>query len=580
MQRSRIGLLLTFSLIACTGENIDFGKDGTGTEGADMSMGPACPDSDKDGYTTCAGDCDDNDPAVHPGATEICGDNRDNTCDGKADEGCGGLGSYVSGTGSDNNPGTQAQPVATIGKGIANALKIGNGQAVYVAAGHYPEKIKLVEGVDLLGGHQCSLSFCTWARDPRSTDGQYDTALLSPDAEGVLADKTITRRTHLDGFRIMGRAGTATTAAFSLDGGTPTITNNRIYGGNITSGTGVSTSAVRIYASSDQQGALIAGNEIHGGTSTDATMGILIQGRSGGAAAPVTVVISKNVILGGTGRSASGITAWSSAAATLIQGNDISSGSASTDGGSAWGIVSGSSMTIDANHINADPAQVGTCTSASIFCGGINSVSSSAVITNNVVLGLSSPRSAAIYLQEAEIAGGMVVFNGNYADGAGIAMGDGAVSAAMVTHIGTCMTCGFRGVMGKTRNNILSGGKSRNRFGVLEDAVAGRTNRPEALENNLFYFPPAAAARNDVIYRSWDGSKSTDLTTIAAVNQLTKPAAAKNLSGDPMVDGSYHLKAGSPCIDKGTATEAPTADMDGEARPRGAAIDIGPDEAM
>jgi hypothetical protein len=44
-----------------------------------------CHDSDGDGYTTCAGDCDDGNPAVHPGATEICGNRVDDDCDGKVD---------------------------------------------------------------------------------------------------------------------------------------------------------------------------------------------------------------------------------------------------------------------------------------------------------------------------------------------------------------------------------------------------------------------------------------------------------------------------------------------------------------
>jgi len=37
-------------------------------------------DADGDGYTTCGGDCNDTDPAVYPGAAELC-DGMDNNCD-------------------------------------------------------------------------------------------------------------------------------------------------------------------------------------------------------------------------------------------------------------------------------------------------------------------------------------------------------------------------------------------------------------------------------------------------------------------------------------------------------------------
>ncbi|MCH6562383.1 MAG: putative metal-binding motif-containing protein, partial [Myxococcales bacterium] len=33
-------------------------------------------------------DCDDTDPATHPGASEVCGDGKDNNCDTIVDEGC------------------------------------------------------------------------------------------------------------------------------------------------------------------------------------------------------------------------------------------------------------------------------------------------------------------------------------------------------------------------------------------------------------------------------------------------------------------------------------------------------------
>lgn len=44
-------------------------------------------DSDHDGYTIVAGDCNDHNAAIHPGATEICSDNVDQDCSG-ADISC------------------------------------------------------------------------------------------------------------------------------------------------------------------------------------------------------------------------------------------------------------------------------------------------------------------------------------------------------------------------------------------------------------------------------------------------------------------------------------------------------------
>ncbi|MEZ4474392.1 MAG: MopE-related protein [bacterium] len=46
-------------------------------------MGP-CRDCDGDGFTEAEGDCDDGDPAIHPGAEELC-DGLDNDCDDRVD---------------------------------------------------------------------------------------------------------------------------------------------------------------------------------------------------------------------------------------------------------------------------------------------------------------------------------------------------------------------------------------------------------------------------------------------------------------------------------------------------------------
>jgi hypothetical protein len=60
----------------------------------------------------------------------------------------------------------------------------------------------------------------------------------------------------------------------------------------------------------------------------------------------------------------------------------------------------------------------------------------------------------------------------------------------------------------------------------------------------------------------------------------SKPAAT-GAAKAIWVEGDYHLKAGSPCVDTGDPTLASPAalfDIDGQPRPIGAAPDIGCDE--
>jgi Protein of unknown function (DUF1565) len=53
-----------------------------------------------------------------------------------------------------------------------------------------------------------------------------------------------------------------------------------------------------------------------------------------------------------------------------------------------------------------------------------------------------------------------------------------------------------------------------------------------------------------------------------------------NFNDDPLLWDDVHLSSCSPMIDKGTSTNIPPVDIDGEARPIGAAADVGADEVQ
>ena len=62
-------------------------------------------------------------------------------------------------------------------------------------------------------------------------------------------------------------------------------------------------------------------------------------------------------------------------------------------------------------------------------------------------------------------------------------------------------------------------------------------------------------------------------------NGFSTPSGTANISGNPMfvdeTSGDYHLQSQSPCIDAGTASNAPKTDFEGTTRPQGGNFDIG-----
>src|SRR5450432_143674 len=69
----------------CTGTTYYIDQDGDGYGSSDPSFRFRVECSQPQGYVAQMGDCNDFDPAIHPGAVELC-DGKDNNCDGNIDE--------------------------------------------------------------------------------------------------------------------------------------------------------------------------------------------------------------------------------------------------------------------------------------------------------------------------------------------------------------------------------------------------------------------------------------------------------------------------------------------------------------
>lgn len=524
--------------------------------------------------------CGDDDPGAMPGQDATpCED-----CDGGLEPDAppmAPIGAYVSAmTGDDANLGTEDAPVKTIAKGIANAMMLGGDRSVIVAEGSYEEKVTLVEGIDLLGGHECNAQSCEWTRDIV----ELESTIMNTDFEGVLAGTGITAATLLSGFTITGRTGAPTassgTVALTLNGGSPTVRGNTIVGASTSQASAEANNrsiGIAVRGTTHAAGAVIENNDIRGGTALQ-SIGVAIESTSPSITSLVT--INANVIRSGSARRSIAVFAHRAAQGSTISNNDITSGG--TQGGANTGIQVSSPVAVDRNRINLDRVATGACTQTSSWCAAIFVEGATTTITNNIAIGPRGQKTTGLLLAELEVPAGTVTVANNYLDGGGSGPNGPTsprnTSSAVVLQISGNTSASLTGTVGRIGNNILAGGNNSDRYGIREEAAPNRTIHPELVNWNLFTFN-FSIGRSDRIYREIGQSGfPIDYSSVLLFENGSGIPAMNNDEGDPQLDASWHISATSPCVDNGGSTDAPAKDFEGDARPAGKGIDIGHDE--
>jgi hypothetical protein len=405
----------------------------------------------------------------------------------------------------------------------------------------------------------------------------------SGDLTGFSVDAGTANQSTFNGGTITGPtasggAPSATSVQLESCTGNPRFDNARLNGGSTTSAIVQTARLVGLDASGGTCAASFTAGFIRGCEAGGNCFGALVD------AAPVSFVgLTSSTFAGILGTSSTATyqaigLRCTNGGCRSVTGSHISAGGVGA--GSTTNLSAGLSLDHSAPTFDANVVTAPACGNTGMPTGplyGAHLLASSARLTNSVF------RDGVCNAQEE------VVFVGKSA------VGPAALSSDLINdtiEYGNCASvgCGTRmglsfdqagigGPIGHFDNNIVrnvfasSGGGSYKSFAVYQYGLNGDWATFSA---NDLWDANAWNGGNPVLFY-WHGL--TSLATAGAVNTTLGVAAPKpNLSGDPLLDATWHLLAGSICIDAADATSAPRTDRDGQARPSGAGYDIGADE--
>jgi hypothetical protein len=213
---------------------------------------------------------------------EVCGDGKDNDCDGFVDDGCDSFCVHVSPNGDDMGTGTTARPFRTIQAAIDYAAGMaGRPKNVCVAGADsclaggstYQSTdnatITMASGVSVLGNYEAT----TWTRCSFGTQGlpTLNVTIAPRAASGVLFGATVQAPTTLDGVRVArfsSGGGNATMAGITVSGAKQvTISNVVIDDAN----NGMTSYGINLVNGAE---ALITRSAIFGGAGNASSIGV------------------------------------------------------------------------------------------------------------------------------------------------------------------------------------------------------------------------------------------------------------------------------------------------------------------
>ncbi len=253
---------------------------------------------------------------------------------------------------------------------------------------------------------------------------------------------------------------------------------------------------------------------------------------------------------------------WTDCDAITIGDANFSGNKAGADGGAIH--ASRGSVSIDGNNITGN--------SAGANGGGIGAAGAAVTITGNAIIANMADNGGGIHAEQGSAVIINNMFNGNTALQEMGAVGIDCDSALVVNNT--------------ISNNMALNGPGGGVAVLLRDDSDGAT-----LRNNIVYQNNAWTGGNDFyIDNDYDGNQTASSVTLDHNNFdqgadglfISAPFAvsATNLNNlDPMfmdsTTGNYQLSKGSPCIDAGSAVDAPSVDIDNVSRPLGLTHDMG-----